>query len=57
MKAKRIPRKQIVMKFKDGMSITALAIKYLPILGNVEKVSAAEEIIEIIREYMRKQKS
>jgi hypothetical protein len=53
---KRIPRKEIAMKFKDGMSITALAIEYLPVLRNVEKVSAVEEIIEIVRQYMRKQK-
>jgi hypothetical protein len=58
---KRLPRKEIAMKFKDGMSIGDLAVQYKDFFPrsfphhSLNCAARENAIIEIIRQYMRRQ--
>jgi len=57
----RIPRKQIAMKFiamkfKDGFPISTLAVGYQDYFPRMKQAAREDIIIEIIRQFMKKQK-
>ena len=52
---KRIPRKEIVMRFKDGRTIDGLVWDYRDHLGSKSYADCFAAIVDIIRRYMRRQ--
>ena len=55
MSKHRIPRKEIVMRFKDGRTIDGLVWDYRDHLGSKSYADCFAAIVDIIRRYMRRQ--
>ena len=52
---KRIPRKKIAMKFKEGYGILTLAARYKDYFPGMGWAAREAAIIDIIRQYMQRQ--
>lgn len=52
---KRLPRKQIATKFKNGYSTFTLAVMYSHYFPRMNWTAKERAIIDIIRQYMREQ--